>query len=76
MTVDSLLSAPSTGSVPRAQSLVEELEISYGFSNRMAVQLMKLNILLSDQSVDEEKLKGTMSRVLRSAVLTTHNFKM
>jgi hypothetical protein len=60
----------------RAGLLVEELDKVHGLGNRMAVQLLRLKIILQGQPVDLKRIGDTMARLLRAAVLTDRTFRL
>lgn len=62
-------------SLQRAQSLVDELEASHGLGNRIAVQLLRLQVVLAGEHIAEDKLNNVMARIIRSAVLSEQSFK-
>ena len=74
--MDSFIAMDTSDSLFRGQRLVEKLDLVYGLGSRLTVQLMRLKILLVQRPVNEEVVGEVMSRVLRSAVLTDHTFKM
>lgn len=56
-----------------AYKMVNDL-LHNGFSNRVAVHLMLLNVLLKDKTSTSEKLREVMSWLVLSAVLTNKMF--
>lgn len=73
--VEALLSAPTASNIDRATNLVEQLYTIHGFSNRIVVQMMRLNLLLSRQPIEVDSLKEVLSQMLHSAVMTEHTFR-
>lgn len=67
---------PSPTSLQQAQSLIRELDVSHGLGNRMAFQLLQVQVILAGEQVDGEKLGDILTRVIRTAVLSEHNFNM
>jgi hypothetical protein len=67
---------PSPTSLQQAQSLIQELDVVHGLGNRMAFQLLQVKVILAGEQVDGEKLGDILTRVIRTAVLSEHNFNM
>ena len=74
--MDALISGGKSEYVEHAQILVDQLFNSHGLGNRVAVQLLRLKVLLAEQAVDQDRIRQVMIGVLQSAVLTPSNFKM
>lgn len=74
--MDCLLRSNEADTKARAEARVEQLAITHGFGNRMAVQLMHFDIVLARSPVRENTLVETALRVANSAVLTDKTFKM
>lgn len=50
--------------------------MTHGLGERMAVQLMQLNIALTDEPVDLQGLSDSILRLSRSSVLRENTFKL
>ncbi|KAI7361399.1 SPO22-domain-containing protein [Hortaea werneckii] len=74
--IDALLSQPgNAGSRFTATNIIEDLETSHGMSNRVALALMRLRLLVNSNPVDVEQLNLGLERVIRLTILTEKGFK-
>lgn len=60
----------------RAGQIVEQLELEHGLGNRMAIQLLRLKLLLSQQPVNSQDVFERMVRLFKVPILTDQTFKM
>ena len=74
--VEALLNAGSAESHERAASLVRQLEEAHGMSNRIAVALLRFQILTAEEPIDLDQVDAVMTRMVRRVVLTDSSFKM
>ncbi|TKA83433.1 hypothetical protein B0A55_00323 [Friedmanniomyces simplex] len=73
--VEALLTSGAAESQQRALSLIEQLETAYGMSNRIAVTLMRFQILTASEPIDLAQVDAVIARMIRQAVLTDKSFK-
>ncbi|RMX76114.1 hypothetical protein D0869_11012 [Hortaea werneckii] len=74
--IDALLSqSGNAGSRFTATNIIEDLETSHGMSNRVALALMRLRLLVNSNPVDVEQLNLGLERVIRLTILTEKGFK-
>lgn len=71
-----LLARPgNAGNYSRASAIVEELDSTYGMGNRMAVCLMRFEILTSLSPVNAEELDSILRQLITLTVITDKTFK-
>ncbi|KAI7328975.1 SPO22-domain-containing protein [Hortaea werneckii] len=74
--IDALLSqSGNAGSRFTATNIIEDLETSHSMSNRVALALMRLRLLVNSNPVDVEQLNLGLERVIRLTILTEKGFK-
>jgi tetratricopeptide (TPR) repeat protein len=73
--VESLTGTPNPGNASRAWNLLTSLEQDYGLGNRMAVLAMQLNVLMKADNIDITAASATVSRMIRSSVLTDQTYR-
>ncbi|KAI7215800.1 hypothetical protein KC333_g5221 [Hortaea werneckii] len=74
--IDALLSqSMNAGSRLTATKIIEDLETSHGMSNRVALALMRLRLLVKSNPVDVEQLNLGLERVIRLTIVTEKGFK-
>lgn len=73
--VDMLLVDDSEGNSDRAEGAVDQLESAYGMSNRIAVSVMRFQILTARQPVDVGQLSTVLQHMMRLSVMTDKSFK-
>ncbi|RMX86133.1 hypothetical protein D0869_03302 [Hortaea werneckii] len=74
--IDALLSqSGNAGSRLTATKIIEDLETSHGMSNRVALALMRLRLLVNSNPVDVEQLNLGLERVIRLTIVTEKGFK-
>jgi tetratricopeptide (TPR) repeat protein len=74
--VESLTGIPDPVNTSRAWKLLTSLEEEYGLGNRMAVLAMQLNVLMKADDIDIAAASATVSRMIRSSVLTDQTYRM
>ncbi|KAK5116066.1 hypothetical protein LTR85_009348 [Meristemomyces frigidus] len=72
--VEALSSTGSTGDSNRAIHVVDDLESRYGMSNRVAVSLMRFQVLSAQQPVDVDSLSAVLKYMIRLALTTNKSF--
>lgn len=72
--VESLSYTGSAGDIRRATQVVDELN-SYGMSNRVAVSLMRFQLISAQQPVDVSALSAVLRHMISSALITDRSFK-
>jgi len=65
----------NAGNRTRASNIIDQLESAYGMSNRIAVSLMRFQILTNSQPVDADQLSAILQHLIRLAVITDKSFK-
>ncbi|KAI7348606.1 SPO22-domain-containing protein [Hortaea werneckii] len=74
--IDALLSQTgNAGSRLSAMNIIEDLEKSHGMSNRVALALMRLRLLINSNPVDIDQLNIGLERVIRLTIITDKGFK-
>ncbi|KAI6837146.1 SPO22-domain-containing protein [Hortaea werneckii] len=74
--IDALLSqSMNAGSRLTATKIIEDLETSHGISNRVALALLRLRLLVKSIPVDVEQLNLGLERVIRLTIVTERGFK-
>ncbi|KAI6910939.1 SPO22-domain-containing protein [Hortaea werneckii] len=74
--IDALLSqSGNAGSRITATKIIEDLETSHGMTNRVALALMRLRLLVNSNPVDVEQLNLGLERVIRLTIVTEKGFK-
>lgn len=74
--IDALLSQTGdAGSRLSAINIIEDLETSHGMSNRVALALMRLRLLINTNPVDIEQLNLGLERIIRLTIMTEKGFK-
>lgn len=71
-----LCSTQTTGDWTRAKEIVQSLSEDAVVGNRLAVQVMQLDMLLADAPVRRERVQAALGKMMRSLVLTDQTFKM
>jgi hypothetical protein len=74
--VESLTGIPDPVNTSRAWKLLTSLKEEYGLGNRMAVLAMQLNVLMKADDIDIAAASATVSRMIRSSVLTDQTYRM
>ncbi|KAI6843648.1 hypothetical protein KC358_g3820 [Hortaea werneckii] len=74
--IDALLSqTANAGSRLSAMNIIEDLEKSHGMSNRVALALMRLRLLINSNPVDIDQLNIGLERIIRLTIITDKGFK-
>ncbi|KAK0871741.1 sporulation-specific protein 22 [Friedmanniomyces endolithicus] len=73
--IEALLTGGTGDFRRRALNLIEQLETAYGMSNRVAVSLMRFQILTASKPVDLAQVDAVIAQMTRQAVLTDKSFK-
>ena len=73
--IEALLAYGAAESREHASALVGQLEAAYGMGNRIAVTLMRFQILIAEQPMDLVQVDAVMTRMIRQAVMTDKAFK-
>ncbi|KAK4911225.1 sporulation-specific protein 22 [Elasticomyces elasticus] len=73
--VEGCLANSNAGLRQRAMNLIEQLESAYSMSNRMAVTLMRFQILMAVQPLQLADVDAVMAKMIRQGVLTDKSFK-
>ncbi|KAK3072410.1 sporulation-specific protein 22 [Teratosphaeriaceae sp. CCFEE 6253] len=73
--VEALLTIGTAEAREHALRLVEQLEMAYGMTNRIAVSLMRLQILTGAPKLDLTEVNGVITQMIKQAVLTDKSFK-
>ncbi|KAK4953265.1 sporulation-specific protein 22 [Elasticomyces elasticus] len=73
--VERCLANSNAGLRQRAMNLIEQLESAYSMSNRMAVTLMRFQILMAVQPLQLADVDAVMAKMIRQGVLTDKSFK-
>ncbi|KAI7285102.1 hypothetical protein KC345_g1898 [Hortaea werneckii] len=74
--IDALLSQTgNAGSRFSAMKIIEDLETSHGMSNRVALALMRLRLLINSSPVDIDQLNLGLERIIRLTIITDKGFK-
>ena len=68
--------SPSPEGRDRAKQIVERLTHDAIVGNRLAVQVMQLDILHAETPAPLDRIKSILSRIVHSAILTEQTFKM
>lgn len=71
-----LSSSTDIGARDRIKRVVEKLGDNPNVGNRLAVQVMQLNVLLAETPISLDKIQAMLSRIVRSTVITDKTFKM
>ena len=71
-----LYSAQGDDGWARAKHIVHQLGEHAVIGNRLAVQIMQLDVLLADVPVRHDRVNAILNRIARSVVLTEETFKM
>ena len=73
--VENLTGTPNTDDTQRAWDLLTSLKQDHGLGNRMAVLIMQLNVLMKATDIDIAAASATVSRMIRSSVLTDQTYR-
>lgn len=74
--VDEALQSASDHGRRRAYEMVDRLERSHQFDNRITVAIAKFKVLASNRPAETEDLSSALSRIVTLAVLTDSNFQI
>jgi hypothetical protein len=73
--VESLTANSNTDNTQRAWNMLTSLEQDHGLGNRMTVLIMQFNILMKAEDIDVSAASATVSRMIRSSVLTGQTYR-
>jgi hypothetical protein len=74
--VDGLLDFNADANRSKCREVLNQLDLRYRSGGRVAIDVARLKVLISEQPCDYEALQDTLIRISKLPALTDGNFKL